>query len=387
MAPERLDPPDWTALEQAYPAALVEGLRDTLEHADASVIDPTLLGPSFNTDIATTIRLLEEVARLGLLATEEVKLCGNCGIVAAAEDQAAGTCPNPGCGKRYEELDTPFRTKRVFKLPEGRQSRDISWLVTAHGMNTDGPWQQDFSWLIANKLRYSAPVLILKYPVFRVMALFARTQRLMVGDLGERLETAIAYAKQRDELRDAPDVVLHSYGTLLFSRLLLDENFDGLKFGRVILAGSIVPPDYDWGQHIRAGRIEQVVSHCGDKDGVVLLAQYFIPNSGPSGRIGFTDKAVRNVRATDYGHGTFFDIEPMRANLAPGGIWDRFLTYPPENLEGDDQMTGPATWSPNPLAVVTRFATKLLALLGLGPLLWFGMQLWSAIKTLLYARQ
>lgn len=384
MAPERLAEPDWTELERGYPAELVEGVRDTLERADSPVIDPALLGPQFHSDVATTTRLLEDVARLGLLATEEVKLCGNCGVLASAEDRAAGTCPS--CGSRYQELDTPFRSKRVFKLPQGRESRDISWVVTAHGMNTDGPWQQDFSWLIANKLRYSAPVLILKYPVFRVMVLFERTQRLLVTDLGQRLEAAIGHARQRgDELKEAPDVVLHSYGTLLFSRLLLDPKFAGLKFGRVILAGAIVRPDYDWTRHVASGRIEQVISHCGDKDTVVGLAQFTIPGSGPSGRTGFVDPVVRNVRAAGYGHGTFFDIEPMKANLAPGGAWDRFLTYPADRMAGAEAMEGPASWSPNGLAMVFRGLFKLLAL-PLGPPIWLAMQLIAAVKSVLTAK-
>lgn len=377
--------PDWTALEGDYPAKLVEGVRDTLERADSQVIDPALLGPSFQSDVATTIRLLNEVARLGFLAIEELKLCGNCDTLASIEDQTAGTCPK--CASHYEELDNPFKLKRVFKQPAGRESRDISWVVTVHGMNTDGPWQQDFSWLIANKLKYSAPVLILKYPMFRVMTLFERTQRLLAADLGERLQTAVGHASQRgDELKGVPDVVLHSYGTLLFSRLLLDPRFATLKFGRVILAGSIIRPDYGWAQHISSGRIEQVVNHCGDKDWIVYLAQYAMPSSGPSGRGGFVDKAVRNVKATDFGHGTFFDIEPMKVNLAQGGIWDRFLTYPANRLAGENEMAGPAEWHPNRVAVFVRFLAKLLALIGLGPLIWFVMQLLSAVKAVVHAK-
>lgn len=172
----------------------------------------------------------------------------------------------------------------------------------------------------------------------------------------------------------------------MFSRLLLDPRFASLRFGRVILAGSIVRPDYDWAQHVDSGRIEQVVSHCGDKDWVVGIAQYIIPGSGPSGRRGFVDKAVRNVKAAGFGHGTFFDIEPMKANLAQGGAWDRFLTYPADRLVGDDEMTGPAEWSPSGVAVAVRSLIKLLTVVGLGPLIWLALQLVSAVTALIYAR-
>lgn len=168
MAPERLSEPNWTALAGAYPARLVEGLRDRLERGDVPLIDPALFGRSLGSDIATTTQLLGEVARLGHLAIEEHKVCGNCKNRASPEDEAAGICPR--CTRHYAELDVPFTVKHVFKRSAGRESRDISWVVTVHGMNSDGPWQQDFSWLIANKLKYSAPVLILKYPILRVPA-------------------------------------------------------------------------------------------------------------------------------------------------------------------------------------------------------------------------
>lgn len=381
MAPEQLGSPDWAALKVNHPAKLVEAIRETLKKADSSIIDPKLLEPPLDGDVAATIRILEELAILGVLVPEEQHRCGNCDTLASAEDQAVGTCP--ACNSRYAELASPFTTRRVFKLPGGRESRDISWVVTVHGMNTDGPWQQDFSWLIANKLKYSAPVLILKYPIFRVMTLFERTQRLLVTDLGRRLKAAIAHAQQRgDELRSAPDVVLHSYGTLLFSRLLLEDEFADLKFGRVLMAGSIVPPDYDWAQHTKSGRIEQVINHCGDKDWEVGIAELFIPGSGPSGRGGFVDTEARNVLAAGFGHGTFFEIEPMRTNLNKGGPWDRFLTYPPRAMAGDGEMEGPATWSPSAAAAFARLVLKALSPV-LGPLIWLAMELISAIRAVI----
>lgn len=384
MAPERIATLDWPTLKAEYPSVLVDALHSTLESAHSSVLDPTLLGPPFEADLATTVRLLKEVARLGVLTIEEVRLCGNCDALASVEDQAAGTCAR--CGSRYDELDTPFKTKQVFRLPAGRESRDVSWVVTAHGMNTDGPWQQEFSWLIANKLKYSVPVLILKYPVFRVMVLFERTQRRLVTDLGAQLKAAVAHARLRgDELKEAPDIVLHSYATLLFARLLLENQFSDLKFGRVIFGGSIVAPDYDWAPHVKLGRVEQVINHCGDQDWIVEIAQFVIPGSGPSGRNGFVDRTARNVRAKGFGHGTFFELEPMKANLLTGGAWDRFLTYPARTLAAEDEINGPSNWQPNPSAAITRHLAKALSPV-LGPITWFVMQAIAAISAVIRGR-
>lgn len=376
--------PNWDDLKREHSPELVDGVRLQIERADLPLIDPEVFAKGLGANIDSTRHLLAEVARLGALLISEEKRCGQCGALASAEDQAVGRCPR--CDARYDELDEPFRIKQVFKLPQGRRSRDISWLVTVHGMNTDGPWQQDFSWSIAKKLKYSAPILIFKYPILRAMTLFERTQRLASTDLGQHLRLAAAQASQRvGELSPAPDVVLHSYGTLLFSRLLLSDEFSDLRFSRVILAGSIVRPDYDWSSHVKSGRIDHVINHCGDKDTAVLIAQFMMPNAGPSGRIGFLDPIVWNVRGRGYDHGTFFEVDHMRTNLAPNGAWDRFLTAPAERIAGDEIMDRPDHWFGNPLAIPVRVAVKVLSVV-LGPVLWFVLQGWAAIKAIIWAR-
>lgn len=375
---------DWDNLKREHSPELVDGVRLQIERADRELIDPEIFAKGLDASIDATKLLLAEVARLGLLLISEEKRCGQCCALASEEDQAVGRCPR--CDARYEELDEPFKIKQVFNLPQGRRSRDISWLVTVHGMNTDGPWQQDFSWAIAKKLRYSAPILIFKYPILRAMTLFERTQQLASTNLGERLRLAAAQASQRvGELSPAPDVVLHSYGTLLFSRLLLDDRFSDLRFNRVILAGSIVRPDYDWSSHVRSGRIEQVINHCGDKDSAVFLAEFIMPNSGPSGRVGFLDPVVTSVRAQGYDHGTFFDIDRLRTNLATNGAWDRFLTAPAERIAGDEIMARPHCWAANPLALPSRIALKISSLV-LGPLFWLFFQGWAAITAIVWAK-
>lgn len=376
--------PDWEKLKREHSLELVDGVRLQIERADTELIDPETFAKSLDASISATELLLAELARFGLLQISKKKHCSRCDALASAEDQAVGRCPR--CDARYDELDEPFKITQVFKLPQGRRSRDISWLVTVHGMNTDGPWQQDFSWIIAKKLRYSAPILVFKYPILRAMTLFERTQRLASTDLGERLSLAAGQASQRaGELSPAPDVILHSYGTLLFSRLLLNDRFSDLRFNRVILAGSIVRPDYDWSRHVKSGRIAHVVNHCGDKDIAVFVAEFMMPNSGPSGRVGFQDSVVSNVRAPGYDHGSFFDLDHMRANLATDGAWARFLTAPAERIAGNEIMVRPHHWAPNPLAFPARITLKLFSVV-LGPLFWFIFQAWAAIKAIVWAK-
>src|SRR5690606_31671650 len=110
---------------------------------------------------------------------------------------------------------------------------------------------------------------------------------------------------------EPPDIVAHSFGTLLFAIMLDQPEAKDLRFGRVILAGSIVRPDHDWQRHVDSGRVEAILCHRGARDSVVDVAQFFIPSSGPSGRVGFADPAVTNIEDVAFGHGTAFEPASM----------------------------------------------------------------------------
>ncbi|MCZ7616635.1 MAG: hypothetical protein M5T52_24490 [Ignavibacteriaceae bacterium] len=58
------------------------------------------------------------------------------------------------------------------------------------------------------------------------------------------------------ETQHRPDVVAHSFGTLLISELL--KKYPELKLGRVILTGSIISPDFNWELIFQRGQVEAV---------------------------------------------------------------------------------------------------------------------------------
>lgn len=58
------------------------------------------------------------------------------------------------------------------------------------------------------------------------------------------------------------DIIAHSFGSLLLVKLLDRPESADFKFGRIVVAGSIVKPDYGWKRHIRSGRVEAVLNHC-----------------------------------------------------------------------------------------------------------------------------
>ena len=275
---------------------------------------------------------LEALTTEGVLTPVEKHLCPvpTCRQPISPEDIASGLCPH--CATDFRTLEVAKPIVRTVYRHGGPISRDLQWAIVIHGMNTLGPWQEELSWRLALKLRYSAPVLIYKYGKYRVGVLFRAAHRAAVRRLGARIANSVALAVASNRTRP-PDVILHSFATLLFAKLLDEPMFRDLRFGRVILAGSIVRPDYNWHRHIDAGRVEAILNHCGSKDHIVDLAAFAIPDTGPSGRIGSLDPVVLSVRAEGYDHSTFFKDRGLNESLAPGGLWDRFLRVPVATLQ------------------------------------------------------
>ena len=278
----------------------------------------------------------------------------------SATESTAHTCPMNGCRRTLpsgvdpvacpfcsvnfiEEGVTP-KSEQYFRLT-GEISRDIRWMVVIHGMNSRAPWQEAFSWEIANLLKYSAPVLIYKYGWATYEVLFPAMHKRMAKSLGLRIRNAIVRARAAS-LPDRPDVIAHSFGTRLFSLVLQDPEFADLRFGRVITAGSIIRPDFDWGRHFREGRVEAVLNHVAAKDGAVPFAVWAIPGTGPGGKVGYMAQQVLNVRNLQYGHSSFFEDQHLPALIGEDGMWRSFFTRPLKPLRDDSVFVPKDTWQP-----------------------------------------
>lgn len=278
----------------------------------------------------------------------------------SATEFTAYTCPMSGCRKTLpsgvdpvacpfcrvtfiEEGVTPT-SEQFFRLT-GEISRDIRWMVVIHGMNSRAPWQEAFSWEIANLLKYSAPVLIYKYGWATYEVLFPGIHRRMAKSLGRRIRIAIGRARAAN-LPDRPDVIAHSFGTRLFSLVLQDPEFADLRFGRVITAGSIIRPDFDWERHFRDGRVEAVLNHVAAKDSAVPFAVWAIPGTGPGGKVGYTAQQVLNVRNLQYGHSSFFEDQHLPALIGENGLWRSFFTRPLKPLRDDGVFVQKDAWQP-----------------------------------------
>lgn len=321
------------------------------------------------TDFATAACTPSDSAELAVFLNAKVD-------EGAAKRIEALRCPKSGCRARLSAAGAPYAIcptcltdyetedltpePMIFYRLRGDLSRDIRWMFVIHGMNSRAPWQEDFSWRIANELKYSAPVLIHKYGWATVDVLVTAMHRRLAKSLGQRMRAAADEAEKSHKPR-APDIIAHSFGTRLFQLVLEDPEFGDLSFGRLITAGSIVRPDFNWDRYIAAGRVEAVLNHMGSQDKPVLFAQWAIPGSGPGGRVGYISGRAINVREAAFGHSTFFERDKLNALITENGLWHDFLTHPLSRFQPAGRIVISTWWPVAPfLRVIPRIAGLIL---------------------------
>lgn len=356
--------------------------------------EPAALPPPEN----SATRLLDRVAADGWLAITQRRQCPNCKI--ELDDDGARETVCRECGEAFSQHGGVV-TEAVY----GRMlapSRDVDWVIAIHGMNTAGAWQEAFSWHLGTTWGRSVPVAVYKYGIVVAGVIMAWRRRKLQRDLRGKLVALRNEARAQGYVGN-PDVVAHSFGTWLVGHMIEDELTrrpeDRLQFGRVILTGCILRPDFDWKRIKEAALIEDVLNHYGTKDAIVPLAHAAIWDSGPSGRRGFDGDQVVNVRATGYGHSDLFAIDKCVVNdtafqpctgtrgeashleYSYKRYWRPFLTLPRQELSGLPDRENPQTaWRPLPwpfrgtlfpfLVLPLLLALLMMLAAGVGYVLW-----------------
>jgi uncharacterized protein (DUF983 family) len=334
-------------------------------------IDPALLGVALaEADIAVDARLLlDEAAALELV---EKRIYYRCPVLACGQRIDAEAARNrqcDQCGTDYSETgDEPTEEAAYFTRTE--LGRLVPWLIAVHGFNTRGPWQEQFSWRIANRFAHHAPVLIYKYGLIRFSVLVRWRHRRLARQLGKQIRDAVAQACS-NQIPEPPDMIVHSFGSQLFRLLLEMKEFEDLVFGRVIVCGGIIRPDFEWSRYIETGRINAVLAHLGGRDLPVRLAQFMIPGTGPGGKSGYADPGVINVMDDQFGHSGCFNEPALAENLAPGGLWDRYLRGPLSSFT-DPRRLSPDPWksAPRLLRGIVRLLVVILLFAIIAMTLW-----------------
>jgi pimeloyl-ACP methyl ester carboxylesterase len=326
--------PKWGALKEQFPVGLVDAVQRLFNRGGTFETSARELCAELNCGEGVATQLLE--ALTPPLDARTVVICRGCG--AELPDVGRPLLRCCVCDRNLTEVGgTEQRRTFLFIAP---RTRDVSWVLALHGMNTRGGWQEEFNWRVATAYKRSVPVAIYKYGIVRPGVLSQWYLRRLEERVVERIET-LQGRSEAQGFQGPPDVIAHSLGTWLIGHAL--QHHPTLKIGRLLLTGSILRPDFDW-QSLRSnGQVQAVLNHYGTKDVWAAIAHYVIPDSGPSGRIGFLqDAPVIQVEAEGFRHSDYFDEQHLPEVFEQ--TWRPFLTRPAGELSA--MSTGPTrNWS------------------------------------------
>ncbi len=329
------------------PPATIERFVAWLKFVDSVNADAELLARFIDTTPAEATRLGDALTERGVFDRRMATICSgvDCGIQLSNESVGQGTCQT--CGVNLEESPPREQTRYLLERP---RARDIGWVVAIHGIRTRGLWQEQLQWLIDRQFLRTVPFKNWKYGNISVRAMIPRLQRRFThrflsetGNCADQLHGVL-----RDGPAPPPDVIAHSFGTWVVAHALQDDQT--LRLGRLVLIGSIVRPDWPWADMIDRGQIAGVLNYCGRRDLPVRLTQHVIPDSGPSGVLGFVQGSPRVVNVIDPNgnHSSVFKGAHLEAAFED--VWRPFLTARAENIDmtAHESVTG-RPWSQAPL--------------------------------------
>jgi hypothetical protein len=308
-------------------------------------LDAALFGRLIRISPAEAERIADALAQSGIFDRRAAVVCARegCGVVLSPVSLEEGTCGN--CGADLDELEPREEIRYVLDRP---RSRDVGWLTAIHGIRTRGPWQEQLQWLVDRQFLRTIPFKNWKYGRILFAALIPALQRRIVRRFLN--EMRVAQTELGGVLGPGPapppDVVAHSFGTWVVAHALQEE--PTLRLGHVILVGSIVRPDWPWAAILERDQINAVLNYCGDRDHCVQLTERFIPDSGPSGRVGFTEEHSRLINILRPGgtHSSTFTNPGLSTTFED--VWRPFLSDRREDIDRTDhQILEAPPWAPS----------------------------------------
>ena len=338
---------DWEKLKGRFAEATISLLQRHLAQFGMYSTTPEAFAETAQISVDDSRALLEAVIAGGDLQRDEQRKCGRCDFDLSDTD-AKTACPE--CKTDFADR-APVTTVTYVRL--GAIPRLIPWFLVVHGMNTRGEWQEELTWLVGRSYRHMVPVAIYKYGKIQPGVLFKWRQLRLKRKLIAKMN-ALSKQSAAAGLEGHPDVIAHSFGTWLVANALLSDS--SLIIGRLIMLGSVVPPDFPWRTIVERRQIEYILNHGATGDRWVRVAQYVIPASGPGGTQGFPPP-VSNIRELGLGHSDYFS--PERMKMLFERVWQPFLAWSTPQFSAPLVASGPwrrAIW-------LTRKSTWLLAIL------------------------
>ena len=220
----------------------------------------------------------------------------------------------------------------VLSPPKNDKIKRVVFIV--HGVRDLGEWPSEFETALqaqVTQLRDDRPLAIasVRYGYFGMGQFLLRRDRekYVRWFMDQYTETLASYPAVEEV-----HFIGHSNGTYLLASAL--GQYRSLKMDRLVLAGSVVPRDYDWNKIFAANQVQKVRNYVADDDLVVALFPRFFETEpmrrldntiGSAGFNGFTAvdqktgrPLVENVAFIHGGHDAFMDhVEPIAQFLIP----------------------------------------------------------------------
>lgn len=324
-------------------AAVEDRTLRWLRLTDSADVDADTFGRLIGAPTNEAQRIAEALVAQGVFRQDEVLICtgAECGVVLNEGSLAENRCQT--CGTDLTEYE-PRREIR-YRLERPR-SRDVGWLIALHGIRTHGVWQEQLQWLIDRHFRRTVPFRNWKYGRILFSALVPGLQRRLVRRFLAEVRAARAELENILSTGEAPppDVIAHSFGTWIVAHALASD--PTLRLGNVILVGSIIRPDWPWHEPLDRHQVTRVLNYCGDRDPWVRLSERFIPDSGPSGAIGFTlpHERVTSVLRPGGTHGSAFARASLEQTVED--VWQPFLADRTDDIDAVDHVIiAPVRWA------------------------------------------
>jgi len=220
----------------------------------------------------------------------------------------------------------------VLSPPKNEDIKRVVFIV--HGVRDLGEWSSDFETALqAQVTRLSdgkrLAIASVRYGYFGMGQFLLRRDRekYVRWFMDQYTETLASYPAVEEV-----HFIGHSNGTYLLASAL--DQYCSLKMERLVLAGSVVPRDYDWNKVFAANQVRQVRNYVADDDLVVALFPRFFETEpmrrldntiGSAGFNGFAAvdqktgrPLVENVGYIEGGHDAFMKhVEPIAQFLIP----------------------------------------------------------------------
>ncbi|MFC9893507.1 serine/threonine-protein kinase [Nocardia sp. NPDC127579] len=222
-----------------------------------------------------------------------------------------GLCQDPK--DRFTSIDELHDCIAPLSRHAPRTAVEGPAVVALHGIRTHAAWQRSFT-EVAGRAGLGVHFDLWNFGYFSVLRFVMPWARLAkVRWFREVYQQEFGNAAAAGQV---PSIVAHSFGTYILGNALL--RYPYLRFGKVLLCGSILPTNFPWDLLIERGQVQVVRNEYGSEDVWTRMVSVFVSGTGPSGLVGFTARSNRLWQERFmFGHSEYFERGHMKSRWLP----------------------------------------------------------------------